>query len=89
MAENQKSEWEEREVGALWKKQSRAGQKYLSGKVKVGGEEVSVVCFTNDNKKTPITPTSDFIFLEIERSLPKPKHRQKTPSPLATSFNSC
>ena len=67
MAENQKSEWQEREVGALWKKQSRAGQKYLSGKVKVGGEEVSVVCFTNDNKKNPNHP--DFrLYLSRDRT---------------------
>ena len=56
MAENQKSEWDERELGALWKKQSANGRKYLSGKLKVGGKDMNVVCFPNQNKKADNHP---------------------------------
>jgi len=56
MAENQKSEWDERELGALWKKQSANGRKYLSGKLKVDGKDMNVVCFPNQNKKADNHP---------------------------------
>ena len=50
MAEKQNNEWDERELGALWKKQSANGRKYLSGKLKVDGKDVNVVCFPKQNK---------------------------------------
>lgn len=43
------NEWAEREIGALWKREG-SNQKYLSGKLKVDGQEVGVVVFTNRNK---------------------------------------
>tara|TARA_R100000808_G_C2150183_1_gene158829 strand:- start:1025 stop:1300 length:276 start_codon:yes stop_codon:yes gene_type:complete len=49
--ENKKSEWAEREIGALWKRQG-SSQKYLSGKLKLGnGEVLNVVVFTNSRKE--------------------------------------
>ena len=54
-AETKKNnEWQERELGALWKKES-ATQKYLSGHVKVddgmGGEDVlQLIIFANKHK---------------------------------------
>ena len=48
--ENKKNnEWAEREIGALWKREG-SNQKYLSGKLKVDGQEVGVVVFTNRHK---------------------------------------
>tara|TARA_Y100000310_G_C20687347_1_gene819952 strand:+ start:3679 stop:3930 length:252 start_codon:yes stop_codon:yes gene_type:complete len=43
------NEWAEREIGALWKREG-SNQKYLSGKLKVEGQEVGVVVFTNRHK---------------------------------------
>jgi len=49
------SEWQQRELGALWKKESPT-QKYLSGHVKVddgmGGEEtLQLIIFANKQKQ--------------------------------------
>jgi len=45
-----KNEWAEREIGALWKRES-PNQKYLSGKMKMpDGTEQNVVIFTNRHK---------------------------------------
>ena len=67
---NKKNEWAEREVGALWKKQSPT-QKYLSGHIRVddgmGGEEtLQVVIFNNKHKNKDNHP--DF---RIYKSLPQ------------------
>ena len=59
--ENKKSEWNERELGALWKRESRAGsQTYLAGHVVVdelGSEKkIKVVVFSNKNKTNERAP---------------------------------
>ena len=57
-----KNEWQQREVGALWKRVSKSGQKYLSGHVSVEDElgtekRMKVICFSNkfksENEKAP------------------------------------
>jgi uncharacterized protein (DUF736 family) len=45
-----KSDWQERELGALWKQAGRS-QNYLSGHVTVDGKQQKVVVFANKNKK--------------------------------------
>ena len=52
---NNKSEWSEREIGALWKRES-PNQKYLTGKLKVDGVEKNVVIFSNKNKQKDTHP---------------------------------
>ena len=47
---NNKSVWQERELGALWKQSGRS-QNYLSGHVTVDGKQQKVVVFANKNKK--------------------------------------
>ena len=64
------NDWAERELGALWKKQS-SNQKYLSGHIRVddgmGGEEIlQVVIFSNKHKQKDNHP--DF---RIYKSLPQ------------------
>jgi len=63
MSEEQKkpSEWQQRDIGALWKRQAaNGGQTYLSGHVKVdemGVEKtVKVVVFSNKNKEKDNQP---------------------------------
>ena len=62
MSNEQKNEWQKREVGALWKRKSGSGQNYLSGHVtltdELGAEKrVKVICFSNkfksENEKAP------------------------------------
>tara|TARA_Y100000310_G_scaffold295215_1_gene326340 strand:- start:3456 stop:3716 length:261 start_codon:yes stop_codon:yes gene_type:complete len=45
----QKSEWSQRELGALWKRES-PNQKYLTGRLQVDGKDVNVVVFMNKHK---------------------------------------
>ena len=56
---NKQSEWQKRECGALWKKESPT-QKYFSGHVKVtdNGEEkmVRLIVFSNRNKQKDNQP---------------------------------
>ncbi len=53
---NAKNDWKDREVGALWKKTSNAGQNFYSGKVKVNGVEIKIVGFANSDKKADNQP---------------------------------
>ena len=62
MSEKEKNEWQQREVGALWKRVSKSGQKYLSGHVSIEDElgtekRMKVICFSNkfksENEKAP------------------------------------
>lgn len=76
---NNKNEWSEREVGALWLKQS-PNQKYFSGHVTIQddlGEDIKlqVVVFRNKNKQKDNHP--DF---RIYKSVPRNTSGQKPPS---------
>ena len=61
MEDKQKNEWQEREIGALWKNEGR-NQTYLTGKV---GDQ-KVVIFSNKNKNKDNQP--DF---RVYKSEPK------------------
>ena len=57
---NEKSEWQQRELGALWKNEGK-NQKYLSGYIKVPGAEgeddqMKVVVFSNKNRNNDRAP---------------------------------
>ena len=64
--QNKNNDWKEREIGALWKRES-SSQKYLSGKVKVGGEELGVVIFTNRYKEEGSKQPDFRVYLERKR----------------------
>ena len=52
----QPSEWQKREIGALWKNEGR-NQKYLAGHVKMpDGSEQKVVFFSNKNRSSAKAP---------------------------------
>ncbi len=65
-SENTNNDWKEREIGALWKRES-SNQKYLSGKVKVNGEELGVVIFTNRYKEEGSKQPDFRVYLERKR----------------------
>ena len=66
--ENEKSDWSQREIGALWKREGR-NQKYLTGKLKqADGSDQQVVIFSNKNKTKDNQP--DF---RVYKSLDKPE----------------
>jgi len=64
--QNNNSDWKEREVGALWRRES-SNQKYLSGKVKINGEEHGVVIFTNRYKEEGSKQPDFRVYLERPR----------------------
>lgn len=51
-----KSEWRERELGALWIKQGNSSKDYMTGHCSVNDEKVSVVVFKNNNKTSDRAP---------------------------------
>lgn len=66
-------------IGALWEKESKKGTRYLSGKVKVGGQEVEIVVFENDkgdNSKRP-----DYRIFESEKRGDAPQKNFKDEVP--------
>ena len=38
-------------IGALWEKESRKGQSFMSGEIEVNGRKVKIVCFKNTHKE--------------------------------------
>lgn len=69
--ETKKSDWQEREVGALWKKDG-ANQKYLTGHIKdKDGNSQQVVIFSNKQKTKDTQP--DF---RVYKSVPKEDRQQ-------------
>lgn len=54
--EEKKADWKDRELGALWKKTSNGGLSFYSGKIKINGEEIELVCYANKDKKSDNQP---------------------------------
>lgn len=80
--ETKKTDWQKREVGALWKKESPS-QKYFSGHVKTDdyGEEklLKVVVFSNRHKSKENHP--DFrIYTVDDAQTSKPKEDRPEPA---------
>jgi uncharacterized protein (DUF736 family) len=55
------AEQENRNIGALWTKTSKAGNKFLAGNLEINGEKIEVVVFKNVDKKNEKGP--DFSIL--------------------------
>ena len=56
-----KTDWKKNELGALWKRESKGGEKYLTGTLKFteaikAGDEVQVIIFSNKGKKADTHP---------------------------------
>ena len=60
-----KTDWQDREVGALWTKEG-GGQRFYSGFVEIDGEKREVVIFKNKFKEKENQPD-----LRIYKSIPK------------------
>ena len=67
MSDTSKNEWQDREIGALWKRDN-GSQKYLTGKMKdKDGNEQQVVIFKNKFKDKENQP--DFrVYKSVERT---------------------
>ena len=79
MSENKnENKWTEREIGALWTKQSRNGsQKYMTGHFKNSqGEKTDVVIFSNKDKKNEKAP--DFRVYISEKTKPNNQESRQT-----------
>ena len=70
------SEWKEREIGALWKREGK-NQSYLTGKLK----DQQVIVFENTNKRSDKAP--DFIMYE-SREMQGQGQGQETPQSSTT-----
>ena len=68
-----KSEWRERELGALWIKQGNSSKDYMTGHCSVNDEKISVVVFKNNNKSSDRAP--DYVFYKH-----KPREEEGAPS---------
>ena len=81
MSENntKKSQWRERELGALWIKQGNSSKDYMTGHCSVNDEKVSVVVFKNSNKTSDRAP--DYVIY-------KNKPREDSATTENTSSNS-
>ena len=52
----------DRNIGALWVKQSQKGTEFMSGNIEVGDEIIKLVVFKNNYKKTDKHP--DYLIYE-------------------------
>ena len=58
------SEWDKKELGCLWRRESKNGEKYLTGVLSAeklsallaSGEDVQIICFTNKQKQKDTHP---------------------------------
>ena len=73
-----KSEWRERELGALWIKQGNSSKDYMTGHCSVNDEKISVVGFKNNNKSSDRAP--DYVIY-------KHKPREEEGATSSTSAN--
>ena len=67
--EEKKNDWKEREIGALWKKESES-QTFLTGKIdasKLTGDTVQIVVFKNNYKEKEAQPDLR-MYISKERS---------------------
>jgi uncharacterized protein (DUF736 family) len=87
------SDMKRREVGALWKKESKStGQKFLTGHVKFNefGEEklVKIIVFSNKNKKDNAKAPAFIIYLSREdgqtSAAPRAAESKDAPPPEST-----
>lgn len=63
----------ENEIGALWTKESKNGNKFMSGTIEIDGQKKEVVVFKNTYKKEG-EKTPDFRIYQSEpRNEPKPQ----------------
>jgi len=79
MSENKnENNWNQREIGALWTKQSRSGsQKYMTGHFKNSqGEKIDVVIFSNKDKKNEKAP--DFRIYVSEKTKPETQQSRQS-----------
>jgi len=54
-----------RNIGALWTKVDKKGQKFLSGEITVGEKKVGILIFKNNYKEEPKHP--DWVIIPAQR----------------------
>jgi len=52
MSETKNKNWESREIGALWKKESKADKtkRFMTGNINFFGEKIPIIIFLNNRK---------------------------------------
>lgn len=88
MSDTNKTNWKEKELGALW---DRGGK--WSGKITINGETINLICFPNSSKANPSAPdiriyrsdsSSAPASTAAPKSVVKPK-TQQTASPVVAA----
>lgn len=82
---NAKTDWKKNELGALWKRESKGGEKYLTGTLKVKealnvGQELQVIIFSNKSKKADNHPDFNVYISEKNASSTNTSNKQPTPA---------
>lgn len=60
---------ERQRLGGLWKRESKSGNKYLTGKINVNGQDVSLVVFATKEKRNEKSP--DYVVYLSEDARPQ------------------
>lgn len=66
-----------RRIGALWLREGKKGNKYMSGVVEVGSSKINVLIFKNTDKQNGKSP--DYLILTSEQ-VSKPQNEEVLPS---------
>ena len=87
---SEKKNWKSREIGALWRRTSNAGNNYLFGKLKVGNYEdeksILVKIFKNNFKQQGSNEPDYRVYQEEDSPAPI-KPVSKTPAPVKSLTN--
>lgn len=73
--QQQKSDWEDREIGALWKKTSKNNTEYYGGKV----DDKPVIIFVNKNKKEGSNQPHLIVYKDTRPPKPTTQEAQAQP----------
>jgi len=66
MSNKEKNDWGDREAGALWIRNGKK-QDFLSGKVKIDGEERKIIVFRNKGKTAANKAPDYVIYLDADQ----------------------
>ena len=67
-------------IGGLWIKQGKNGKPYMSGKIKIGGNEYPLVIFGNDKGDNPSRPDYKvYMSKPMGQAGAKPEHNSEVP----------
>jgi uncharacterized protein (DUF736 family) len=55
-------------IGAAWKRESKAGKRYISGVIEYPGMKLEIALFPKDEKRNESSPDFDIVWSERKKS---------------------